>query len=71
MIHAHEFHYSDSDQNGNAFTATKLGKQTSWPAAQAGETLYAGYPHLHLWGNIDFARNFVAACVAYQKKQES
>ena len=70
-IHAHEFHYSDSDNNGNAFTATKQGKQISWPTAQATESLYAGYPHLHLWGNVDFARNFVSACVAYRNKQES
>ena len=67
-IHAHEFHYSDSDQNGTAFTAQKAGKTLSWPAAQANATLYAGYPHLHLWGNIRFAENFVKACVRYQKE---
>lgn len=66
-IHAHEFHYSDSDQNGSAFTAAKAGRSNSWPAAQANDTLYAGYPHLHLWGNISFAKNFVKACVRYQK----
>ena len=67
-IHAHEFHYSDSDQNGAAFTAQKAGKAVSWPAAQANGTLYAGYPHLHLWGNIRFAENFVKACIRYQQK---
>jgi cobyrinic acid a,c-diamide synthase len=68
-IHAHEFHYSDSDQNGTAFIAQKAGKTVSWPAAQANETLYAGYPHLHLWGNIGFAKNFVNACIRYQKNR--
>ena len=66
-IHAHEFHYSDSDQNGAAFTAQKAGKTVAWSVAQANETLYAGYPHLHLWGNIRFAENFVQACIWYQK----
>ena len=67
-IHAHEFHYSDSDQNGTAFTAQKAGKTAAWPAAQANDTLYAGYPHLHLWGNIGFAENFVQACIRYQEQ---
>ena len=67
-IHAHEFHYSDSDQNGSAFTVQKAGKTVSWPAAQANGTLYAGYPHLHLWGNIGFAENFVKACIRYQQE---
>ena len=67
-IHAHEFHYSDSDQNGSSFMATKAGKSTAWPAAQANGTLYAGYPHLHLWGNIRFAENFVTACVRYKEE---
>ena len=68
-IHAHEFHYSDSNQNGTAFTAQKAGKTVTWPAAQANDTLYAGYPHLHLWGNIGFAINFVNACIRYQKNR--
>ena len=68
-IPAHEFHYSDSDQNGSAFTAQKAGKTTAWPVAQANATLYAGYPHLHLWGNIGFADNFVKACVRYQQEK--
>ena len=67
-IHAHEFHYSDSDQNGDSFTAQKAGKTLSWPAAQANGTLYAGYPHLHLWGNIGFAENFVKACIRYRQE---
>ncbi len=68
-IHAHEFHYSDSDHNGSDFTASKAGRSDSWPAARANATLYAGYPHLHLWGNIGFARNFVRACIRYRQKQ--
>ena len=67
-IHAHEFHYSDSDQNGDSFIAQKAGKTLFWPAAQANGTLYAGYPHLHLWGNTGFAENFVKACIRYRQE---
>ena len=67
-IHAHEFHYSDSDQNGTSFTVQKAGKTLAWPAAQANGTLYAGYPHLHLWGNIRFAENFVKTCIRYRQE---
>jgi cobyrinic acid a,c-diamide synthase len=67
-IAAHEFHYSDSDANGASFVAVKARRTLSWPCAQATKTLYAGYPHIHLWGNPEFAKNFVRACVQYQGK---
>lgn len=57
QINAHEFHYSDSSNCGSDFNAKKKsGKE--WLTAFADEHSYAGYPHLHLWGNIDFAINF-------------
>ena len=65
-INAHEFHYSDSTNNGGDYTAVKAMRKTSWPCAHATETIYAGYPHLHLWGNIHFAENFIRACLAYR-----
>ncbi len=65
-IRCHEFHYSDSNCYGDGFTAEK-GKRT-WQTIQASETYFAGYPHLHLWGNIAFAENFVKACCAYGGK---
>ena len=65
-IRCHEFHYSDTDCHGDCFTAEK-GKR-SWQTVQAAETYFAGYPHLHLWGNIAFAEKFVKACCAYGEK---
>ncbi|MEG1151404.1 MAG: cobyrinate a,c-diamide synthase [Oscillospiraceae bacterium] len=56
-ISAHEFHYSDSSNCGDAFLATKNSGK-NWEAAFANDAIYAGYPHLHFWGNIDFAINF-------------
>lgn len=65
-IRCHEFHYSDSDRPGDGFTASK-GKR-SWQAVEAGDTVFAGYPHLHLWSNRGFAENFVKKCEAFKWK---
>lgn len=67
-INGHEFHYSDSTNNGKSFRATKASGRGSWTCAVTTSTLYAGYPHIHLWGNPDFARNFVNACCIYANK---
>ena len=67
-INGHEFHYSDSTNNGTSFTAAKASGRGSWECATATSTLYAGYPHIHLWGNPDFARNFVQHCCEYAAK---
>jgi len=68
-INAHEFHYSDSSSNGNGFLACKASGRGQWLTSHATNTMYAGYPHMHLWGNIDFARNFVNACVKYKNNR--
>jgi cobyrinic acid a,c-diamide synthase len=65
VINGHEFHYSDSTNNGTDFIAAKASGRGSWECATATPTLYAGYPHIHLWGNVDFARSFVQHCAAY------
>lgn len=64
-INAHEFHYSDSTDNGTAFNAAKPLSKRSWECVHATPSIFAGYPHLHLWGNIEFARRFVAKCHEY------
>ncbi len=57
----HEFHYYDCTQNGEDFTAIKPnGKQ--WQAVTASEHLYAGYPHISFYSNIEVAKNFVRKC---------
>lgn len=65
-INAHEFHYSDSTNNGADFVATKNTGKRSWPCIHATSSLYAGYPHMHLWGNRNFAINFIKACLHYK-----
>ena len=70
-INAHEFHYSDSDCNGNSYLAQKPHGKRSWHCIEATDTLFAGYPHIHLWGNIEFAKRFVKQCADYRKKKVS
>lgn len=65
-IHAHEFHYSKSDFDGDAFTATKISSGKQHSCIFADENRFAGYPHLHLWGNIKFAAAFVSRCAEYR-----
>ena len=68
-INGHEFHYSDSTNNGIGFLASKASGKGEWSCVNVSETLYAGYPHIHLWGNPEFARNFVKACLAFKMKK--
>ncbi|NBJ16414.1 MAG: cobyrinate a,c-diamide synthase [Dehalobacter sp. 4CP] len=65
-INAHEFHYSDSTANGGGFTAVNSSGSRTWDCIHADENLVAGYPHLHLWGNSEFARSFIRKCSDFQ-----
>ncbi len=60
-IHAHEFHYACSDDNGSAFLAVKPNGR-SWSCIHANEALYAGFPHLYFRSNLDFAVRYIRRC---------
>ena len=63
---AHEFHYWDSTDNGNAFKAKKPnGKE--WECAVMTDTLYAGYPHLFLPSNTPAAEEFYKKCLKFKE----
>jgi cobyrinic acid a,c-diamide synthase len=64
-LRAHEFHYWESDDPGDAFHAQKPQSARSWDCVISTPTLYAGFPHLYLAGQPEVARRFVEACVAY------
>ena len=68
QIRCHEFHYSDTDHHGDGFTAAKASGKT-WQTIEAGDTVFAGYPHLHLWSNVHFAECFVKKCREFGGKQ--
>lgn len=65
-IRGHEFHYYDSTECGNSFTAIKENGKT-WNCIIATDSLYAGYPHLHFYSNLKFVENFYVKCVEYKK----
>ncbi len=68
-INAHEFHYSDSDDNGCNFEALKPDGKRKWECIFADETVAAGYPHMHFYGNAGFAENFVQKCSEFGKSR--
>lgn len=56
-------HYSTA--SGNGFEAERPG----W-TIRCGNTsmsLYAGFPHIHFYSNMDFAKNFIRACAGKRK----
>jgi cobyrinic acid a,c-diamide synthase len=58
-IQAHEFHYSTPPPMVQTFIARKPAPRYEWTCIHADADLFAGYPHLHFWGNIQMAVNFV------------
>lgn len=63
---AHEFHYYDSTENGDGFTARKTNGR-EWPCAVYTDTLYAGYPHLYLPACPAAAESFLRKCAAFKR----
>lgn len=71
-IRGHEFHYSVTDMEidtedkiktcWKVVKRRKENKETSWNCGYKINNLIAGYPHLHFWGNIDFAVKFIESC---------
>lgn len=57
----HEFHYYDTNNNGADITAVKPSGLT-WQACHMSENLYAGFPHLSFYSNINIAKNFIKKC---------
>ena len=67
-IPAHEFHHWDAEQPGEDFLAEKPSGR-HWNCIHAGKTLYAGYPHIHLYANPSFGVRFYKACLKEKEKQ--
>lgn len=66
-IRAHEFHYFDSSDCGNGFTAEKTDGRT-WDCCHVSSSLYAGFPHINFYSDIRLAERFVRACIAFGDK---
>ena len=66
-IRAHEFHYWDSDNCGDGFSAKKSDGRT-WDCVHANDNLYAGFPHLYFYSDPRIAQKFVKKCVEFGEK---
>lgn len=66
-VHAHEFHYWKSTENGADLTAAKPLSGRERRCGYANESLYAAFPHLHFGGEAPLAARFVAAAESYEK----
>ncbi|MCR4649412.1 MAG: cobyrinate a,c-diamide synthase [Lachnospiraceae bacterium] len=69
-IKGHEFHYYDSEKNGDSCTATKPVTGKSYDCILTGDFYWLGFPHLYYPSNPEFAKNFVLKAIAYKNKKE-
>ena len=58
-IRVHEFHYYDSENCGESFMAKKASNGLEYLCCHGSDSLYAGFPHIYLPANPDFAKSFV------------
>lgn len=66
-LRAHEFHYWQATDEGDAFKAQKRPSRGTRDCVHMSDTLYAGFPHLYLPGAPEVARRFVRAAASYAK----
>ncbi|MBR1853437.1 MAG: cobyrinate a,c-diamide synthase [Lachnospiraceae bacterium] len=69
-IRAHEFHYYDSSDNGNAYHAVKPVSGQEWDCVHAGAEHWWGFPHLYYPSNPTFADNYIVAVNTYKNCQQ-
>jgi len=56
---AHEFHYWNSDCKGDTYSVVKASDGSVEIEGYGSDTLYAGFPHIYLWGNRNAAEKFL------------
>jgi len=64
-IKGHEFHYYDSDNNGDSLVATKPTGNRSWPCIHKSGNSFMGFPHLYYPSSPKFVEDFVEAMKKY------
>lgn len=70
QIKAHEFHYFDSENCGNEFTAVKPVTQKSWQCINIKDNVAAGFPHLFYCSNMSVPQNLIRAALEYRKSRK-
>ena len=74
VITAHEFHYWDSDCNGNDYNVEKISRPLHYEHGHAGKYFYGGFPHVYFYGNVEAGMEFVRKCSmgkVYTQRSES
>ncbi|MCQ2509870.1 MAG: cobyrinate a,c-diamide synthase [Lachnospiraceae bacterium] len=66
-IRSHEFHYFDSEHNGEAFLAQKPAAKRSWRCVNSGDTLFCGFPHLYYYANQELPKAFLKRVLEAKK----
>ena len=67
-IKGHEFHYFDSNNNGEDLTATKASGTATWNCLHMGSNYLWGYPHLYYRSCPSLVRGLKEAMMEYIKK---
>ena len=70
-VRAHEFHYYDSDNNGESCVAVKPVSGTSWTCIHEDDRNWWGYPHLYYPSNPAFVEHFVQAARLYRRERNA
>ncbi len=65
-IKGHEFHYYDTNNNGEDMLATKPTGNRSWKCIHKTGDSIIGFPHLYYWSNKEFAKSFIANAIEYK-----
>lgn len=63
VVKGHEFHYWDSESNGDDWVADRKGR--TYRCIHDTGTMLAGYPHLYYYSNPSAAAAFVRRCAEY------
>ena len=70
-IKGHEFHYFDSTNNGNAYTAQKPFSKKNWQCIVQTENATVGFPHLYYYSCPEFVVDFLKKCNARNVTENS
>ncbi|NLM09501.1 MAG: hypothetical protein GX213_01715 [Clostridiaceae bacterium] len=68
-IRGHEFHYFDSENNGNDCMAIKPATGKNYSCVISGENYWLGFPHLYYPSNPSFAKSFVEKAGRYKERR--
>lgn len=63
---AHEFHYWDTECLGTDFRGEKPYGGRSWDCGYLTDSLYAGFPHLYFYGNLEVPRRFLRMAMQWK-----